>query len=358
MDEQPDQHTPRAARTARETFAASRSDAPAIIADAGPNAGFAWEEFFQGEIANAHTRKNYIHAVRKFLAWAEAKNVELLDITPGLVGKYFQELDVAVPTKKLHLAALRKFFDRLVNRHAIYINPAATVRAERYSMVEGKTPEIQRKQAETLIKSIETTYVDKSEIRPDLVGLRDRAILAVLAYTAARVGAVAKLTFKSLRHDGTQYALRFSEKGGKSREIPVRADLQKIILAYVEAAGITDGPLFRTAAGKTRQSDREPDDRHRHLPHDEAPPQGGRPARRVFAPFFPGHDRDRPARAKHVPGRRAVPGRPRRSADHPPLRPPAAQGHAEHRRAHLDQHRSGLTADLVPELTGSRHRTT
>jgi hypothetical protein len=33
------------------------------------------------------------------------------------------------------------------------------VRAERYSVVEGKTPEIQRKQAEVLIKSIETIYV-------------------------------------------------------------------------------------------------------------------------------------------------------------------------------------------------------
>jgi integrase/recombinase XerD len=224
---------------------------PAIIANAGPNAGFAWEEFFQGEIANAHTRKNYVHAVRKFLAWAEAKHVELIDITPGLVGKYFQEMDVAVPTKKLHLAALRKFFDRLVNRHAVYINPAATVRAERFSMVEGKTPEIQRTQAETLIKSIQTASVHKSNGKPDLVGLRDRAVLSVLAYTAARVGAVAKLNFKSLRHDGTQYALRFAEKGGKSREIPVRADLQKIILAYVQAAGITDGPFFRTAAGKS-----------------------------------------------------------------------------------------------------------
>ncbi len=83
------------------------------------------------------------------------------------------------------------------------------------------------------------------------MGLRDRAILAVLVFTAARVGAVAKLTFKSLRHDGTEYALRFSEKGGKSREIPVRADLQKILLAYIQAAGISDGPLFRTAVGKT-----------------------------------------------------------------------------------------------------------
>jgi integrase len=118
-------------------------------------------------------------------------------------------------------------------------------------MVEGKTPEIQRKQAETLIRSIETTFIANAEIKPDLVGMRDQAVLAVLAYTAARVGAVAKLTYKSLRHDGTQYALRFLEKGGKSREIPVRADLQKIILAYVQAAGITDGPLFRSAAGKT-----------------------------------------------------------------------------------------------------------
>ena len=171
---------------------------------------------------------------------------------PALVGGYFQELDVAVPTKKLHLAALRKFFDRLVNRHAIYINPAATVRAKRYAAIEGKTPEIQPKQAEALLRSIETTYQVNSETRPDLVGLRDRAVLAVLVFTAARVGAVARLAVKSLRHDGTDYALRFSEKGGKSREIPVRHDLQKILLAYIQAAGISDGPLFPTAMGKTK----------------------------------------------------------------------------------------------------------
>ena len=296
--------------------------APAIVKAAGKAAGFAWEEFFQGEIANAHTRKNYVHAVRKFLAWAKTKDLELLDITPGLVGKYFQELDVAVPTKKLHLAALRKFFDRLVNRHAVVINPAATVRAERYSVVEGKTPEIQRKQAETLIKSIDTTSTE-----PGSRGLRDRAILAVLAYTAARVGAVAKLTFKSLRHDGTQYALRFSEKGGKSREIPVRHDLQKILLAYVQAAGITDGPLFRTAAGKTKTLTANADDRHRHLPHDEAPAQGGGPAGPTSRPIRSASRPSPTCSSKTRPGRRAVPRRPCRPADHPPLRPQAAQGH-------------------------------
>jgi integrase/recombinase XerD len=52
------------------------------------------------------------------------------------------------------------------------------------------------------------------------VGLRDRAVIAVLVYTAARIGAVASLKRGSLTHDGSQWTLRFAKKAGKSREIP------------------------------------------------------------------------------------------------------------------------------------------
>ena len=49
---------------------------------------------------------------------------------------------------------------------------------------------------------------------------------------------------------------RFQEKGGKSREIPARHDLEGFILAYVEAAGIAgeakDLPLFRASTGVSR----------------------------------------------------------------------------------------------------------
>jgi len=219
-------------------------NAPAIVKAAGRSAEFAWEEFFQAEIANAHTRKNYLHAVQKFLAWVEGRGLELSRITPGDVGAYLQGLDpLSVPTKKLHLAALRRFFDRLVNRHACVINPAATVKAERYAVVEGKTPQIDPDQVRTLFKSIDVSNV---------VGLRDRAILAVLVYTAARVGAVAKLTLKSFKHDGSQYTLRFAEKGGKSREIPVRHDLEQFLREYIEATQISEGRLFRTAVRKTK----------------------------------------------------------------------------------------------------------
>jgi site-specific recombinase XerD len=51
--------------------------------------------------------------------------------------------------------------------------------------------------------------------------------------------------------------LRFQEKGGKSREIPVRHDLEGFILAYVEVAGIAaeakDRPLFRAGNGRSKK---------------------------------------------------------------------------------------------------------
>ena len=218
---------------------------PAIVSAAGGGAEFAWDEFFKGQLTNAHTRKNYAHAVRHFLGWCDHpdRQIPLVRITPGHVGDYMASLELATPTKKLRLAALRKFFDVLVVRHVVILNPAASVRAERYAVVEGKTPQIGVEQARALLKSIDVS---------NPVGLRDRAVLAVLVYTAVRVGAVAKLSVKSLVHDGAQYTLRFAEKGGKSREIPVRHDLEGYLREYIEAGRIAEGPLFRTAARKTK----------------------------------------------------------------------------------------------------------
>ena len=79
----------------------------------------------------------------------------------------------------------------------------------------------------------------------------------MLIYTAARVGAVAGLRRGSLAHDGNQWSLRFAEKRGKSREIPLRHDLQGLVLGYLEAAGLLvagkDVPLFLSGIGKTRR---------------------------------------------------------------------------------------------------------
>src|SRR6185295_1066676 len=123
-----------------------------------------------------------------------------------------------------------------------------SVRGERHQIIEGKTPEITVQGARTLLASIGTDNV---------VGLRDRAIIAVLIYTAARAGAVATLRRGSFYHAGDQWMLHFDEKGGKSREIPVRHDLEQMIFEYVDGAGLRDmskdTPLFQTAYRKTKR---------------------------------------------------------------------------------------------------------
>jgi integrase/recombinase XerD len=221
---------------------------PVLVERAGGAARFAWEEFFYAEHHNPHTQRAYQRAVRRFLGWCEGQGVELATITPGMVGQYLVGLGGSPAKRNQHLAALRGFFDRLVNRHVCILNPAASVKGVKERVIEGKTPEITIDQARTLLRSVDTGHV---------VGLRDRAVLATLAYTACRAGAVAKLRLGDFQHDGTQYTLRFQEKGGKSREIPVRHDLEGFILAYVEAAGIgggaEDSPLFRASNGRSRK---------------------------------------------------------------------------------------------------------
>jgi integrase/recombinase XerD len=148
---------------------------------------------------------------------------------------------------------LRHFFDGMVTRHAIVLNPALSVRGERYSAIEAKTPEISIQQisiqqARDLLASLDTTHV---------VGLRDRALLAILVYTSARAGAVAKLKRGNFYQAGAQWLLHFAEKGGKSREIPVRHDLEAIISEYIDRAGLRDAPkdtpLFQSAMKRKRQ---------------------------------------------------------------------------------------------------------
>jgi integrase/recombinase XerD len=227
---------------------------PAVIAQAGEAPRNAWYDFF-GTIQNDYTRKAYEHAVRRFLEWLPS-DLAPEQIRPAMVGRYIARHTGSIPTRKLHLAALRAFFDLLVERHIILINPAASVRGQRYEAVEGKTPEITIEQARTLLAAIHIERkTDTGEVVPLAIGLRDRAIMATLIYTAARAGAVARLRVKDFRYDGSQWTLRFVEKGGKSREIPVRHDLQEFLLAYL--ATIPDWQadngtaLFRTAIRRT-----------------------------------------------------------------------------------------------------------
>ena len=216
------------------------SPVPAILDRAGPGARFAADEFFRAQLGNPHTRAAYSRWVLRFLAWCEARDVELARITPGIAAGFIGGLAPATANQRLALAALRRFFDLLVTRHAVLLNPFQSVRGPPRSTHDGKTPEITPGQARSLLASLDLS-------RP--AGVRDRALFGTLAYTGARVGAVTNLRLQDLRDLGGYRTLWFREKRGREREIPVRHDLDEWLAAYLAAAGVDgdpgDAPLFR-----------------------------------------------------------------------------------------------------------------
>ena len=221
---------------------------PGIIADAGEHATRRFLEFFAATIRNRNTRTAYLHAVGRFFGWCERHHVgELADIEPLHVAAYIEAIgkDFEKPTVKQHLAAIRMLFDWLVTGHVVAVNPATSVHGPKHVVKRGKTPVLTTDQARELIESIDTST---------LVGLRDRALIAVMTYTFARVSAVVAMRVEDYFANGKRWWVRLDEKGGKRHEMPAHHKLEAFLDEYIKAAGLGDegkSPLFRSAAGRT-----------------------------------------------------------------------------------------------------------
>jgi site-specific recombinase XerD len=158
-------------------------------------------------------------------------------------------------------------FDWLVTGQVIDSNPAHSVRGPRHVVTQGKTPVLDAEETRSLLDSIPTERViginqDGKEIcEPDVVGLRDRALIGAMFFTFARVGAVVAMTVEDYFPQGKRSWLRLHEKGGKEHAMPAHHTLEAYIDAYVQAAGIASdpkGPLFRSAPRTTGTLSRNP----------------------------------------------------------------------------------------------------
>ena len=221
---------------------------PAIVADAGNQAARRYLEFFAATIRNRNTRTAYLHAVSRFFAWCDHHKLgALADIEPLHVAAYIEALgeNFEKPTVKQHLAAIRMLFDWLVTGQIVATNPAHAVRGPKHVVKTGKTTVLDAEQARRLLDSIDTSTV---------VGLRDRALISVMTFAFARIGAVVAMRVEDYYPTGKRWWVRLHEKGGKRHEMPAHHTLEAYLDTYIEAAGLRDGgkaPLFRSAAGRT-----------------------------------------------------------------------------------------------------------
>lgn len=216
---------------------------PAMVEALPESARLKFLEFFAAQIRNPNTRRSYAKAATEFLRWCEDKGARSLDlITPIHVAGWVEELTKshAAPTAKQRLAAVRHLFDWLVIGHVMQTNPAHSVRGPKHSRKRGKTPVLAPEEARQLLDSIPADT---------LIGKRDRALIGLMTYTFARIGAASSMEVKDVYPQNRRLWVRLHEKGGKQVELPCHHTLEGYLDDYIEAAGLKEtprAPLFQT----------------------------------------------------------------------------------------------------------------
>ena len=216
---------------------------PAIAARSGEAAFKRFIEFFATTISNPNTRAAYVRAVSSFLSWQEDRRPgeTFLDIEPMDVSAYVRHVEASrsVVTAKQHLSAIRRLFDWLVTGHIVIVNPATSVKGPSHSVAKGKTPYLTPDQVKQLIESIALDTI---------TGYRDRALIAVMAYTFARISAALAMDVSDIFQQGRTLWVRLHEKGGKAHQMPCHHRLTEHLDAYLSEARLSpEEPLFQSA---------------------------------------------------------------------------------------------------------------
>lgn len=230
-------------------------DLPALLAAADDHARMRYIEFFTVTIRNPNTRRAYARATGDFLIWCEQHRIpSLAAVRPVHVAAYIEQMTatLSAPTIKQRLAAIRHLFDWLVTGQIVPVNPAASVRGPSHKVRRGQTPVLEPAEARKLLDAIDTATVG---------GLRDRALIGLMVYSFARIGAALSMKVEDLYVQKRRLWVRLHEKGGKRHEMPCHHNLESYLHAYIEAAGLADdpkGPLFRTIGRGTGTLTRTP----------------------------------------------------------------------------------------------------
>jgi site-specific recombinase XerD len=224
--------------------------APALIAASGERASYRFLEFFTANIRNPNTRRAYARAALEFFDWLAAHGVTQLTAIESIhVATYIEQLQKArsAPTAKLRLAALRHLFDWMVIGQIMPTNPAAAVRGPHHIVRRGKTPVLDPQEERQLIDAIDTKTV---------IGLRDRALIGLMVYSFARIGAAITMRVEDVYLQNRRLWVRLHEKGGKEHAMPCHHNLETYLHEYIHGAGIARDPkalLFQTYSRATGQ---------------------------------------------------------------------------------------------------------
>ena len=204
-----------------------------------------------GDLART-TRNTYAIGAAKFTAWAETQAIG--QVTSDTIREWIASLRSAgkkAGSINTWLAGLRAFYSWALGAGRMWIDPTAGVKGD--------------KRAGTKQKHKRQALTDREVMRvlskPDTstaTGTRDKAIVSIMAYTAARTIEVYRADLADLKSEGGQLVLYVQGKGHDDKDELIVIDNPQAAGAlhdWLSTRGDRPGPLFLS------QSDRSNGDR-------------------------------------------------------------------------------------------------
>lgn len=194
-------------------------------------------EFVLNKYPNRLTQKAIVSDLKQFSFWLQKS---IFDVKPAQLGIYRQHLidcSYAVGSVNRKLASLKAFYRYLHEVGVRSSNVGQYLELIKTSSKIGSTPAFSKNQLVALFDSFD-------ESKPN--DLRDKVIVAIAFFCAARVSAILNLTFEDVLQEESGLKLRLLEKGGKKRYLHCNSEiLAPTLLRYINSLPFSEGPLFR-----------------------------------------------------------------------------------------------------------------
>lgn len=220
---------------------------PSIISDAGVEATNSFLEFLLKSYRTDATRRKQSEALHQFGEWCKEKQLSLLEIRRGHVVSFLKDLEerYSASTCGVYQLAVRKLFSWLCKRRILSDDPAEKVFPSR-----GKEGLYSYSGEVLESHEIDRLFNCKGCVGRELtvVEHRDKAVLALLLYGLADAMDVEAASVEDFFQKGGTWWIRLHGRG-KSRDVPVNAELERYLLVYLDKAAIASescAPLFRT----------------------------------------------------------------------------------------------------------------
>jgi len=204
---------------------------------------------FLARYTNPRTRESYYVSLRRFFDYCSGTQIQdISSIRGGTMAGFIEYcshkddtglVDEKARTVSATMSAVRTLFDLYIVEGLMSTNVARAVKLPKISSGKGATP--------VLSNDLVARMIDMIPLKTP-ADFRDRALIAIMAYSLFRISAVTKLRVKDYQMRGNLRWIVATEKRTKVHEMPVHEVLQHYLDEYLMVTGLSeqpDVPLFQ-----------------------------------------------------------------------------------------------------------------